>query len=121
MTSSAKCVLSASSIEGDTVKNRQGEDLGNIKDIMICTDTNEVEYYVLSFGGILGMGDKLFAIPPEALEVNTNDNCFVCNIDKDRLENAEGFDKNNWPDFADPSFKQDLYNYYGYQPKRRAA
>lgn len=114
------CVLSASSINGDDVKNAQGESLGEIKDIMICTDTNEVQYYVLSFGGILGMGDKLFAIPPEAMSCNTEDECFVLNVDKETLENAEGFDKDNWPNMADPSFKTNLYSHYGINQKRAA-
>lgn len=117
-----KCILSASSLDGNDVKNAKGEDLGNIKDVMICTATNEVEYYVLSFGGILGLGDKLFAIPPEALTLNTEDDCFVLNVDKERLKNAEGFDKDNWPNFADPTFKQSVYDYYGYtNTTRRAA
>lgn len=116
-----QCVLSASSIEGDNVQNQAGEDLGTIKDIMICTKSNEVQYYVLSFGGILGMGDKLFAIPPEAMEVNTEKECFVLNISKEKLENAEGFDKDNWPNFADPSFRDNLYSYYGYETNQRRA
>lgn len=117
----SNCVLSASTIEGDTVKNSQGEELGNIKEIMICTDTNEVQYYVLSFGGILGMGDKLFAIPPEAMTCDTNEECFVLNVDKETLENAEGFDKDNWPNFADAKFRDQIYGYYGYEYNSRKA
>ena len=77
-------LMSASTLNGDDVKNAQGEDLGHVKDIMLDTENNRVAYYVLSFGGILGMGDKLFAIPPEAMKLNTNDKCFILNIDKER-------------------------------------
>ena len=75
------CILSASSLDGNDVKNAQGEDLGEVKDIMLCTESNSIQYYVLSFGGILGLGDKLFAIPPEAMQLNKEDKC----IEKEML------------------------------------
>lgn len=106
-------LLTASTLNGNNVKNSQGEDLGHVKDIMIDTDNNDVAYYVLSFGGILGMGDKLFAIPPEAMTLDTNEKCFVLNIHKDRLKEAEGFNKYNWPNMSDPTFRSNLYQHYG--------
>lgn len=108
-------VLSASSIEGDKVKNAKGEDLGHVKDIMINTERGQVQYYVLSFGGILGMGNKLFAIPPQAIAVDTEEECLVLNVDKDKLDNAPGFDQDNWPDMADETFRDAIYGHYGYE------
>ena len=106
-------LMSASTLNGDDVKNAQGESLGHVKDIMLDTTNNRIAYYVLSFGGLLGMGDKLFAIPPEAMKLNRNDKCFILNIDKDRLENAVGFDKDKWPNMADATFRSNLYQHYG--------
>ena len=106
-------LLSASTLSGDDVKNSQGESLGHVKDIMLDTENNRIAYYVLSFGGFIGVGDKFFAIPPEAMKLNTNDKCFTLNIDKDRLKKAEGFDKDNWPNMADPAFRSNLYQHYG--------
>jgi sporulation protein YlmC with PRC-barrel domain len=106
-------LMSASTLGGEDVKNAQGESLGHVKDIMLDTENNRVAYYVLSFGGLLGVGDKLFAIPPEAMKLSTNDKCFVLNIDKDRLKKAEGFDKDHWPNMADPTFRSNLYQHYG--------
>ena len=106
-------LMSASTLNGNDVKNAQGENLGHVKDIMLDTANNHIAYYVLSFGGLLGMGDKLFAIPPEAMKLNTNDECFILNIDKDRLKNAEGFDKDQWPNMADATFRTNLYQHYG--------
>ena len=62
-------VLSASTILGDKVINTAGEQLGNIKELMIEPEDGYIVYAVLSFGGFLGLGDKLFAIPWEALEL----------------------------------------------------
>ncbi len=108
-------VLSASSLNGDTVKNVQGEDLGDVKDIMIDTENGQVEYYVLSFGGFMGMGDKLFAVPPQAMNVDTEDQCMVLNVDKEILETAPGFDKDDWPNMADEAFRNRVYGHYGYE------
>jgi len=105
---------SASSLEGDEVKNAEGENLGHVKDIMIDTDNNRVAYFVLSFGGMLGMGDKLFAIPPEAIRMDKSAECFVLNVEKERLKKAKSFDKDNWPDMADSTFRRNLYQHYGY-------
>lgn len=109
-------VLSANTLTGDRVVNRQGEDLGKIDDLMIDLDRGRVAYAVLSFGGVLGVGDKLFAIPWEALSLDRAEKRFVLGIDKTLLERAPGFDKNHWPDMADPAWGAQLYGYYGYRP-----
>ncbi|HSM71259.1 MAG TPA: PRC-barrel domain-containing protein [Anaerolineales bacterium] len=111
-------VLSATTIIDDKVVNPEGEELGSIKELMIDMDKGQVNYAVLSFGGFLGLGDKLFAIPWEALTLNREDHSFILNVDKERLENAPGFDQDNWPDEAQyaSGWLVDLYNYYGYPP-----
>jgi sporulation protein YlmC with PRC-barrel domain len=109
-------VLSAKTLAGDSVRNSAGEDLGKIEELMIDVQTGRVAYAVLSFGGFLGMGSKLFAIPWEALTLNEEDHQFILNVDKQRLENAPGFDKDNWPDMAEPKFGDEVFGYYGYKP-----
>lgn len=104
--------LSASTLSGDSVKNPQGDSLGDIKDIMIDTTSGKVAYAVLSFGGVLGMGNKLFAVPWSALTVDGEDKCLVLNASKERLKDAPGFDKDHWPDFAEPAFAEKLSGYY---------
>jgi sporulation protein YlmC with PRC-barrel domain len=109
-------VMSASTLTGDKVVNSAGEDLGKIQDIMLDTPTGRVAYAVLSFGGFLGMGDKLFAIPWDKLSLDEANKQFVLNIDKTKLQQAPGFDKDNWPDMADPSWGSRIYSYYGSHP-----
>ena len=106
-------LMSASTLSGYVVQNPQNESLGHVKDVMIDTLSNRTAYYVLSFGGILGLGDKLFAIPPEAMKLHANDKCFTLNIDKERLKKAEGFNKDQWPNMADTTFRSNLYQHYG--------
>lgn len=109
-------VLSASRLIGDQVVNAAGEDLGKIDEMMIDTLTGRVAYAVLSFGGFLGMGDKLFAIPWDRLSLDLDNKRFILNVDRAKLERAPGFDKDNWPDMADPSWGSQSFTYYGSHP-----
>ena len=105
-------LLSSSSIAGTDVKNLVGENLGEVKELMINTNTGKVEYAVLSFGGFLGMGDKYFAVPWNAFNVDRVEEELILDASKERLENAPGFDKDNWPSTASPYFKS-VSDYYG--------
>jgi sporulation protein YlmC with PRC-barrel domain len=109
-------VLSATTIIGDDVKNSAGEDLGLLEDIMLDVNNGRISYGVITFGGFLGMGNKLFAIPWSALVLNTEEKCFYLNIDKEQLENAPGFDKDHWPNMADHEWGRTVYDYYGVAP-----
>ncbi len=106
-------VLSANSLIGDDVKNPQGENLGELKEIMIDTDHGRISYGVVSFGGFFGIGDKLFAVPWSAFSIDTSDKCLVLNVPQDRLKEAEGFDQDNWPNFADRTWGAQVYGHYG--------
>jgi hypothetical protein len=105
--------MAASTLEGNSVVNGEGVDLGEIKEIMIDVPSGSVAYAVLSTGGLLGIGDKLFAIPWAALTLDTDRECFVLDIDAERLEAAPGFDKDHWPSTADPAWANAVHAYHG--------
>jgi sporulation protein YlmC with PRC-barrel domain len=109
-------VLSATTLIGDDVRNNSGEDLGKLEEIMLDLDEGRVAYAVLSFGGFLGVGDRLFAVPWEALQVDTQNKAIIFNVSKERLEQAPGFDKDNWPDTTDREWLAKVHNFYGYDP-----
>jgi sporulation protein YlmC with PRC-barrel domain len=109
-------VLSASTLAGDRVINAEGEGIGKIDEIMIDTLTGRVAYAVLSFGGFLGMGDKLFAIPWNLLSLDEDNKTFRLDVDRETLKKAPGFDKNNWPDMTDRSWGSAIYKYYRSEP-----
>lgn len=108
--------LSASTLTGDRVRNLDGDKLGNLEEIVIDLETGRVNYAVLSSGGFLGVGDKLFAVPWDLLTVDTENKEIVVDISKETLENAPGFDHDNWPDVHDRSWVGDVYRYYGREP-----
>ncbi|MDP3531429.1 PRC-barrel domain-containing protein [Methylicorpusculum sp.] len=91
-------VTKASKIIGTPVKNPNGDNLGNIKELVIDPWSGKVIYAVLSSGGVLGMGDKLFIVPWKALNWPLNKEYYVLDLSKSTLTSAPGFDKKHWPD-----------------------
>jgi len=106
-----------SKLDGMDVKDRNREDSGEIKDVVVDINTGKIRYVAVSFGGWLGMGDKLFAMPWNALKMyqtidDPNDRYFVLQLDRSTLKNAPGFDKENWPAFASEHW-QNIDKFYG--------
>ena len=108
--------MAAATLAGDEVRNDTDEKLGEITDIMIDVPTGRVAYAVMSVGGVLGVGNKLLAIPWSALRLDTGQKCFRLNATRERVENAQGFDKDHWPTMADQQWATDLHAQYGARP-----
>ena len=105
----------ASKLIGMAVHNDQGERVGTVEDFVINMQTGQIAYAALGYGGVLGIGEKLFAVPFNQMKVahdTNNDSYFVVNVSKEKLKAAPGFDKSHWPDFANPNWSQEVDNYY---------
>jgi len=90
--------LAVSSLIGDNIFNPAGEALGKIKDIMIDITEAKIAYVVIEFGGFLGMNQKYFAVPMQALQIaREHRNAFILNETKESLKRYPGFDKDHWP------------------------
>jgi sporulation protein YlmC with PRC-barrel domain len=113
-------LISAETLTRDDVYNHRGQQIGAIEDIMLDMYSGRIGYAVLSFGGFLGLGDKLFAVPWDALTFDTERQCFLLNVEHKRLTTAPCFDKEDWPDMADPSWERKIHAYYGTRPFARA-
>ncbi len=109
-------LMGADTLVGNDVYNAQDENLGDVKEIMLDMNSGRVSYAVLSFGGILGMGEKLFAVPWNALTLDTVNKRFTLNVRKDTLDQAPGFNKDSWPDMADSQWADGIHAYYGTKP-----
>lgn len=114
-------LMGADTLIGDSVVNGVEEDLGDIKEIMLDMNTGQVAYAVLAFGGFLGMGEKLFAVPWQALHLDTINHRFVLNVEKERLKTAPGFNKDAWPDMSDVNWANQIHTFYGTDPNRSSA
>jgi len=105
-------LLSATTITGDEVCNMQDEKLGKIQDLMLDLTEGKIRYAVLASGGFLGMGDRLFAVPWKALKQDKENKRFMLDVDVERLKNAPGFDKDQWPNMADATWSSTVESYY---------
>jgi sporulation protein YlmC with PRC-barrel domain len=106
-------LMGADTLLGNDVYNDANESLGTIKELMIDMQSGRIAYAVLSFGGFLGMGDRLFAVPWQALKLDTANKRFTLNVSKDKLKNAPGFDKDHWPSMADTTWATGVHSFYG--------
>ena len=107
-------VYKASSIAGTRVMNGAGEHLGEIEEAVIDLEHNSLAYAAISFGGFLGFGEKLFAVPWSKLELkhDADGMYFIFEVTKDDLASAPGFDPKNWPDIADPDWRAEIDSFY---------
>jgi len=108
--------LGASTLIRDKVVNLSGEDIGHIEELMVDVTTGRIAYAVLSFGGFMGIGNKLFALPWAAVTVDEGHKRFVVNITKEALEKMDGFDKEHWPDLNDLEYAVGVYRQWGATP-----
>ncbi len=103
-------LLTASELKGYKIVNNNGEGLGKIEELVIDLVPGRVAYVVASFE------DKLFAIPWDASQISHHDKKLVLTMSKDALKDAPGFDKDNWPDMADPRWANHDRGFYGSKP-----
>lgn len=102
---------------GDEVYNQREDRLGTLKEFMFDLHSGRICYAVMSCGGFLGVGEKLFAIPWRALTLDAENACFVLDIAEARLMNSPGFDKRHWPDMGDAAWVNDIDTFYGIKPE----
>ena len=94
----------ASNLIGKSVKNPQGKDIGEIKDLVVHMSTCDVRYAILSAGGFMGLGDKLYAIPVKSFKLAANRDDMVLEMDKARIEQQKSFPRDKWPALKDKQF-----------------
>ncbi|MBA3537437.1 MAG: PRC-barrel domain-containing protein [Tatlockia sp.] len=105
-------IVNSEDVVGVEVENTQGENLGKIEALMVDKSSGKVAYVVLSFGGFLGMGDKLFAMPWHIFSFNPEREKFIISLSKEKLQNSPGFDKDHWPDMTSSSWTNSIRDYY---------
>jgi sporulation protein YlmC with PRC-barrel domain len=104
--------MRVSQLIGKPVKNTRGDNLGKIEDVVVDLDSERVYYALLSFGGFLGKGDKLFLFPVSAFKAGRDADQLVLDVDKERLKDAPGFDRNRLPDFKSANWHRDVDRYF---------
>lgn len=114
MTSSQHSQISSSTATSCEVKTPRDESVGSIKELMFNTSTGKIDFVVLKVDeGFLNLGSKLLALPFESFEFNTaQDDVVIVKESKETLENAPGFDEDNWPSGPQSEFLHTMRSYY---------
>lgn len=110
---SSNVVKANEEVVGVEVKNTADENLGKIEEVMLDKISGQVAYLVLDSGSFLGLGGKLIALPWNAVHYDKDKECFILDMDKERIKEAPGFDKDHWPDMADRTWGASVSQYYG--------
>ena len=103
-------LISADKVEGTSVYNREGENLGSIYRVMIDKASGRVVYAVMSFGGFLGIGERYHPLPWSMLTYDSNQGGYVVDLDRDVLEGAPAYAADEMPDWADPTWGRNLHD-----------
>ena len=106
-------VLKGSQLIGMNVEGTDGKKLGDVKDIVVDPMEGDIDYIVLDYGGFLGIGDKYFAVPWEAVQFSDDGKKLMLDVTKKDLKQAPGFDKKNWPDLGSREQAVVIYEFYG--------
>jgi len=99
----------ASKLIGMNIKNQQNENVGEIKDLVVDLQSGQVSYAVLGYGGALGIGQKMLAVPINAFAPGSDAKTLTLNTTKDKLDRAQGFDKHTWPNVSNPTWGADRF------------
>lgn len=105
-------VVKTADVIGKSVIGVDNDKLGKIEEIVIDKVSGQVRYAVLSFGGFMGMGSDFYALPWAMFDYQDDEDAFKINVSKEKLKSATGFNKDEWPDFADEEWINKVHNYY---------
>jgi len=104
-------LIASNKVEGTAVYNRTGERLGTIYNFMVDKRSGKVEYAVLSFGGLFGLGSDYYPLPWEILTYDTGQGGYVVDIDKSVIEKAPRYSAGNEPTY-NREYGREVYGYY---------
>ncbi len=99
-----------SKILGADVRNKAGDKIGEVRDL-VADGSGTIRLAIVSTGGFVGVGDRLHAVPWDALALGPKDD-LILDIDKARLQAAPGFTSRTWPNLGDDRWLADNRRFY---------
>src|SRR5437764_11915609 len=107
-----KPLIESDRVEGTTVYDASGANIGSIKRLMIEKVSGRVAYAVMSFGGFLGMGTEEHAVPWNNLTYDTSLGGYRTDITEQQLRGAPAFSRDRHYDWTDRGQERELHDYY---------
>ena len=115
-TDESPTLISSHKVEGTSVYNAEGDQLGTVDSLMVNKTTGKVAYAVMSFGGFLGIGEKYHPVPWDVLKYDTSKEGYVVNLTRDQLENAPTYDRGDERRLYDRTYEESVHRHYGVPP-----
>jgi sporulation protein YlmC with PRC-barrel domain len=109
-------VASAESLIDRDVENRQGNDFGEIADLAVDLSNGRIAYAMLEYGGWLGLGEQLAAVPWKSLQADAATRQFTLDVNTDQLKTLPSFAREEWPQKLDREWLANVYSRYGEKP-----
>ncbi len=104
-------LIATTKVEGTAVYNRAGDRLGTIQNFMVGKRSGKVDYAVLEFGGLFGIGSDHYPLPWNLLDYDTRMGGYVVDIDKSLLQDAPHYSKDNQPTH-DEHYGRQVHGYW---------
>lgn len=99
-------------LQGQPLIDSEGVELGNVAELVVDVQSGRIAFAVVSSGGFLGIGDRLFAVPWQVVEVD-RDCRLVLSVPRKHLDDSAGFDRENWPAMDDPLWTREVHRQFG--------
>jgi sporulation protein YlmC with PRC-barrel domain len=106
-------LIAGSKVTGTAVFNKDAENIGKIYDVMLDKRSGQVVYAVMSFGGLLGLGENYYPIPWRLLTYSSSLGGYVVNLNRSQLEGSPRYSTATAPDWDKESYGADLQGYWG--------
>ena len=109
-------LITTNRVKGEPVFNLSGDRIGHIEDLSVQKATGQVIYALMSFGGFLGIGEKLHPLPWSILKYDAIKGGYIVPLEKTQLEAAPSYEKDELEAFGgrDHAYRDDVFAYYGH-------
>lgn len=87
-------MLVLSQIDNYNLVNNNGDDVGEIGQVLIDLHQGAIAYAIADIGGFLGIGENQIAVPWSQLQLDETQEAFVLPVDQQTLQDAPTFDNN---------------------------
>ena len=108
--------IRAKKVIGTNVKDSSGEKLGEVEDIVLDKQSNQIMFAIVGFGGVLGMGEKYHPLPWSTLNYDPDENSYVVNVTKDQLKAAPADSIEELTKDDGMGYRDQTYAYYKAKP-----
>ncbi len=108
-------LISANRVEGTTVYAADGDRLGHVEEVMLDKATGKVAYALMSFGGLMGVGERYHPLPWSMLTYDVDKNGYVLPVTKAQFQGSHSLEAKDGV-HNDAGWRENVHDYYSATP-----